>query len=300
MKTKPNGYWTYEKCKEVTLKCETKYDMYNNHGTVYNKIMKNKWFELQEHFTSSKKSNGYWTYEKCKESALECETKSEFMINFSSAYNIVRKNKWYDLFEHMTPIGNKYKRLIYVYEFDDNYCYIGLTGNLKRRNIQHIFQDKKSSVFLHIENTNRNPILLIKTNYVNVDDAILLEEKILNDYKNKGWNILNKTKTGGIGSNVIKWNKNACKMEALKYDNASQFDKKSSGAYHSAAKYGWLDEFFPMTSKNGHWNNKELCKKEATKYKNRSEFCYGCWSAYNYSNINNWLNEFFPKYYKSS
>jgi len=68
----------------------------------------------------------------------------------------------------------------------------------------------------------------------------------------------------------------------------------------TAAKHGWLDEFFPMTSKNGHWNNKKLCEQEATKYKPRIEFCYGCWSAYNYSNINNWLDDFFPKYCKSN
>ena len=115
------------------------------------------------------------------------------------------------------------------------------------------------------------------------------------DYKGNGWIILNQTKTGGVGSNDVKWTKEACRQEASKYDKVSHFMRKVSGAYKAAAKYGWLDEFFPRTSKNGYWNNKELCRDEAKKYKNRSEFCYSSWAAYNYSNMNNWLDDFYPK-----
>jgi len=300
MKRKPNGYWTYEKCKDVALKYNSSTDMNIKHASVYNKIRKNKWFELQEHFTRLKKPNGYWTYKKCKDVALKYEFIVDFDTNNSTAYRTILRNKWHDLLNHMKRIGNEYNRLIYVYEFEDNCCYVGLTGNIKRRQIQHFGNDKNSSVFKHILKTKLTPNILLKSDYIPVEDAILLEEKILNNYKNNNWTILNKVKTGGVGSCDVKWTKDTCRTEASKYNNASQFNKKSSGAYCSSVKHGWLDEFFPMTSKNGYWNDKKLCKKEATKYKSRSDFCQGCWSAYNYSNINNWLNDFFPKYHKKS
>ena len=85
-----------------------------------------------------KKPNGYWTYEKCKEASLMYTNKTELQEKCSSAYNVIKKNRWDELTSHMEILGNKYKRLIYVYEFSDKYCYIGLTGNIKRRSRQHI------------------------------------------------------------------------------------------------------------------------------------------------------------------
>lgn len=294
---KPNGYWTYEKCKDVALLCNSKTDMYNKYGSVYNKINKNRWFELLNHFNELKKPNGYWTYEKCKEVALKCENKSDFQNKFGTPYGIIIKNKWDELLNHMTPIGNQYKRLIYVYEFSDNCCYIGLTGNIKRRNNQHLHTEERSSVFLHIKDTNKKPLLLIKSDYINVNDAILLEGKILNDYKNKGWTILNKTKTGGIGSNNIKWNKKTCKTESKKYDNITDFMRKSSGAYTFARKNNFIDELYIRRKTiNGYWDNKDKCKEESKKYDSRSNFHKNCYQAYHYSIINEWLDEFYPKY----
>ena len=197
----------------------------------------------------------------------------------------------------MERIGNKVKRLIYVYEFNDNHCYIGLTGNKNKRHLDH-FKDETSSVYKHYIKTGIEPELHIKTDYIDVNDAIELEGKILNEYKENNWIILNQVKTGGIGSNDIKWTIETCKEESLKYKKASHFNRGSSGAHKTAIKYNLLYELFPNTSKNGYWNDKELCREEALKYKNRSEFCYGSWSAYNYSNMNNWLDEFFVKYYK--
>ena len=291
---KPNGYWTYEKCKEIALKYKSSKDIINNYEVVYNKIRKNKWFELLEHFIKLKKPNGYWIYDRCKEVALKCENKNEFQNKYSSAYNIIRKNKWYELLSHMKPIGNKYKRLIYVYEFNDNFCYIGLTGNIKRRKNQHLYKEKRSSVFLHIKKTNNFPTLLIKSDYINVNDAILLEEKILIEYKNKNWNILNKVKTGGIGSNNIKWDEKTCEIESKKYESISDFMKKSSGAYMFALKNDLIDKLFiRRKTTNNFWNNKELCRKESVKYSTRTDLHKNNWSAYNYSLKNNWLNEFY-------
>lgn len=243
-----------------------------------------------------RKPNGYWTYERCKEEAMKYEKKNIFQIERSSAYNAIYRNKWFDLFDHMIIQGNKYKRIIYVFEFIDNSCYIGLTGNIKKREKQHLLKDPNSAVFKHILKTGLCPVLIIKSDYIDVEDSIKMESDVLNEYRNKNWNILNIAKTGGIGSANIKWTKEKCIMEANKYKKISEYQNESKSSYNAALKNGWIDEvcahMHRCKSKSGYWNNEELCKKEALKYKNISEFKKKCWSAYNYSKKNGWLDDF--------
>lgn len=247
-----------------------------------------------------KKPNGYWTYERCKEEALKYKTKKELRNECSIIYNKILKNKWNDLLSHLEIIGNKYKRLIYSYEFCDNHCYIGLTGNIKRRNKQHLYGKDKSSVKKYIEKTKLIPKLIIKSDYVDVNLAILLEEKILNEYKNNGWIILNEVKTGNIGAHDLKWTRESCENEIKKYNNLKDFVKYSGGAYVTIHKKGWTDILtsIKLRKNKNFWNNKEECKNEALKYKNVTKFSEKSWSCYNYSKKNNWLNEFFPNYKK--
>ena len=77
--------------------------------------------------------------------------------------------------------NEEYRRLIYAFEFSDNSCYVGLTGDIKRRKNQHLKVDEDSSVFIHMMKTQIYPKLIIKTDYIDVEDAIKMEEYILND-----------------------------------------------------------------------------------------------------------------------
>jgi len=101
---KPNGYWTYDRCKKLALECQTKKEMNEKFRQPYDVICKNKWFELIEHFTELIKPNGYWTYDICKKLALECQTKKEMNEKYKQSYNIIRKNKWFELIEHFTEL----------------------------------------------------------------------------------------------------------------------------------------------------------------------------------------------------
>ena len=93
---KPNGYWTKEKCKEISITCKTKNELYNKYAVVYGVIIKNRWNDLMSHFIEIRKPNGYWTKEKCREEALKYEKRLEFQKKSSRAYSISRKNKWLD------------------------------------------------------------------------------------------------------------------------------------------------------------------------------------------------------------
>lgn len=290
--------WTYERCREEVIKYKNRNELKSGNKTLHNIIYENQWFELMNHMDSLKLENGYWNYDNCKKHALECKTKSEFFKKYNGGYLAVRRNNWFELYSHMHVIGNLKKRLIYVYEFGDGHCYIGLTGNIERRHNQHLKTDMRSSVYIHIKKYKLIPNLILISDYIEDKEAILLEENTLNKYKNCGWKILNKSKTGSLGSTIIKWTKENCIKEIKKYDKLLDFQLNSTSAYQSCLKNKWIEELCKDLYKRtprGFFNNKELCKNESLKYKNISEFQKNCWSAYNYSKINNWLYEFYPK-----
>ena len=125
----------------------------------------------------------------------------------------------------------------------------------------------------------------------------------VNYYKNNGWKILNKIKTGGIGScgylnRISYWIKEKCIEEALKYTNRSEFQYNSGSAYRSAQKNKWLDEICSHMQKlrnhKGYWTKKK-CEEESLKYKNKNQFQKNNSSAYMCSYKNGWLNEFYKK-----
>lgn len=240
----------------------------------------------------NKKSNYYWTKEHCQEEALKYKTRLGFQRGSGSswAYRVALENDWIDdVCAHMETCGNKYKRCIYVYEFSDNFAYIGLTYNLENRSKIHL---KKGPVYRHLK-INSNYNLKKLTDYIDVNKAKVLEGKFLNKYKKEGWNILNKFKTGGIGNKKLYWNKENCQKEALKYRSRKEFQIKCSSAYNSSRNHKWLDEvcshMFSTLKHKGFWT-KDKCKEIALKYKTRKEFLKNDVTVYNICVRNNWLD----------
>ena len=132
-------------------------------------------------------------------------------------------------------------RCIYVYEFSDNHVYIGLTYDLDNRHYRHM-KDTSSSVFEHFTKTNIFTLPVRLTDYLPVDKASILEGEYINKYRENGWIILNKCKSGGIAGNKIKWSKEKCQEEALKYNSKNEFMKNSNRAYIKSRISKWLPE----------------------------------------------------------
>lgn len=182
-----------------------------------------------------------WTLVKCQEEASKYTNKTEFQKDSSGAYSAAKRNKWLqEITSHYEILGNSNKRFIYAYEFSDNSVYIGLTYNINKRKINH---SREGTVFNYSIDTKIIPIFKqLISEPVDIEKAKELENFYLEQYKDEGWIILNKAKTGGLGGNTIKWNYKACKKEALKYETRNEFKVNSKGAYESAAKNGWRDD----------------------------------------------------------
>jgi predicted GIY-YIG superfamily endonuclease len=243
-----------------------------------------------------RKNKGYWNKNNCKKEALKYKKRSEFKMKAGGAYNFAKNNGFLnEICFHMQIIGNRFKRLVYSYVFPDNSVYVGLTGNIEERDNKHK-RDPDSSVFRHISKTNLEPQLSIHSEYIFAYDASKLEGKIVQEYKDKGYYILNQAPTGVLGGENIKWTFEKCKEEALKFTYKGEFGKKSNSAYNAARRYKWLNKICShmITLKDSFPKNywtKNRCEKEALKYKTRNEFYKNSSGAYMACIKNKWLDQ---------
>lgn len=289
--------WTKEKCREVALTCKTMNEFQLKSSGAYSAVYKNNWkSEICSHMLLGNVS--IWTKERCQDVALRCNSKTEFKEKYISAYNKSWKNKWLDdICSHMIPLGNLRKRLVYSYEFSDNYVYVGLTCNEKRRDNQHHYE--RSPVKNHITEFELIPIKkILSDGYVDVGLAQELENYWVNKYKNDGWNILNVNKTGGLGGNTLYWTKEKCHEVSLKCKSRKEFSVQYISAYINSRKNKWLDDIcfhMPQQKKSNNYWNYETCKKASENYSSRFDFSHKCSGAYFISSKNNWLDDFYPK-----
>lgn len=247
-----------------------------------------------------KKPYGYWKIkENCHKEALNYDNISEFAKNHGQAYLNVNKMNWGgDIFSHMIRKGNSHNRCIYSFEFSDNHAYIGLTYDINERKSGHLNTKtkKQSSVAKHIIKTGLIPKFFKLTEYIFIAEAILQEEKFLNDYVNNGWKILNQMKTGGIGGNILYWTKEKCQEEALIYEFRNEFRINANGAYDAAYRNGWLDlicSHMLIHRKNKNYWTFNKCLNEYLKYENKTKFARKSSGAYDAAHRNGWLKKIY-------
>lgn len=89
-----------------------------------------------------------------------------------------------------------------------------------------------------------------------------------------------------------KWNFEACKQEAAKYQHRKDFNNGCTSAYQRARANGWLDEICAhMDRKGAPWTIKENVLEEAKRFKTRSQFSKISGAAYRQAIANGWLKE---------
>ena len=296
------GYWTYERVFEVAKKYKTKAEFKAGNSTAYRLACKNKWIEGFGWISAKRKPNNYWTFDRVKETALKYKTKSEFIDNDESAYVISCRNKWIDQFTWLQDsridlFGDNIDS-VYSYEFKDyNSVYVGRTliRTRSQRNWQHIFTEDDTVHDFAVEHGISVPDMKVLEDGLTLYEGIIKEGVWVDKYKSDGWNVLNKTKTGSIGSlGKGKWNYKRTREEALKYTTRTEFEYGSPGAYHSARRNGWLNDFdWFVHGKISYikWT-KESTEKEAKKYKTRGEFREKSVGAYGVALEKGWIDEY--------
>ena len=277
----PNNYWTEEKCLEIASKYDDLRTFKEEYEYVYEKIIKNNWKYMIKNMNPVINDN-FWTKEKCLMMALKCETKKEFRSASEVAYRwALKKGIMNEICSHMKPLGNRHKRCVYVYIFEDNSVYVGLTYNLDSRMKQHMSSNKFSSVKEYIKESGLTPKIIQLTDYIEKKQATKMESEFLEKYKNDGFKILNRAKTGGCGGDILIWTEEKCKIAALECKTHKEFREKyptaSIKSYTNGWKYKHLDE--NSRKRSGYWT-KEKCLEVALKYETLKDFRENNFNAY--------------------
>lgn len=178
------------------------------------------------------------TKESAIEKAKKYKNKTEFRNKDYGTYKFLYKNGLLDsACLHMEKLGSYYKRLVYKIEFSDGSIYIGLTFNLNKRINDHKTCGRFKRLFLVNSYTVTNITGLVPIEEARVKEAMLIEF-----YKNKGINVLNKAKPGGIGGIKRKWTYELVKSLASNEKHRSVFNKKYPSAYMAAIRNGYWKE----------------------------------------------------------
>ncbi|MBO6256282.1 MAG: hypothetical protein J6O49_21990, partial [Bacteroidaceae bacterium] len=207
------------------------------------------------------------TYEEVCEAAKKYNTRMEFKNSDMANYSYAVSYGWIDnVCSHMSSVGDLFKRCVYSYEFPNKVCYVGLTYDLDKRDIQHRNPDVFSSARRYCEETGVDlPLPKMLTDYITSDEASKKEGEIVMMYKNLGWKCLNVAKTGGLGGcrhNFIKSEitKEFCIEKAKEFPNITAFHNKHQNLYNICKNNGWLDEL-----KNKSFDMNRIRKEKAEK-----------------------------------
>lgn len=280
--------WNKDLCKEEALKYNKRSDFSKYSNGAYKMAWKEGWLnDICTHMDITK--------ELCTIEALKYSTKKQFRLLSPKFYFKAKNNNWFkDVCKHMDK-GNFLKRYVYAFEFDNNCVYIGLTWNIKWRELTHL-NNEKSSVYKYLRETGATYILKNLTiNPVDKEEAIIQELFYINNYKNNGWTILNKSKGGELGGNSsMQWTPEKIKEVALRYKNRGAFRKHQGSAATAAIRLGIYEDvcshMLHLNKPKGYWTY-ERCREVALMCNNKEEFRTTSPSAYTHTFKNNWNKE---------
>ena len=243
------------------------------------------------------------TYEECMSVAKKYDNKSDFRNNDYNMYIAAWRHKWLTDFKWLssTNIHSDEVDSVYCYMFNElKAVYVGRTlmRRIKIRDWQHRnseFNGKK----VKPDSVNR----FASENNVDLPQMTILEENLtikegqeresfwVDYYIKQGFHVINIAKAGSLGTlNKGKWNYKNCYNEAKKFTNKMDFVKQSNGAYDSARRHGWLDDYTWFSS-NKKWNY-DTCYEEAKKYKTKVDFKHNSCGAYSVSCKNKWIDDY--------
>lgn len=305
---KCSGHWNdYDRCKIEAAKYQSITEFAKACPAALAQARKNNW--LYDFFKPQTKSKGYRNdYERCYNLAQKCQTRSEFARLNSSAYSFACKNKWIDSFDWLIDarvFDDKKVDCVYAYEFiEHNSVYVGRTlmrrrekrdlehrlGYYLKDGIKHHNHRDRVLNFAKINNC-KIPQMLILESDLTIQEGRDREDYWVNQYRSKGWNILNKAKTGkyssSLGSlNKGKWTYDACKGAALSCKSLSEYKRVNGGAYEASRINGWLDDYTWFT--NSHEMHSNATKNRKRKWTQQAcyELALTCKTASEYQKKN--------------
>ena len=251
-------------------------------------------------------SQKIYTYEYCYEVAKKYKTHMDFRRFDNKVYYHAKLKNWINDYIWLENVESNLKtQTIYVYEFQNNFAYVGLTCNIKARDWQHRYYNEKyhknDSVFLFSkENNIEIPEIKILEDGLTRFESQKREQYWADYYKSIGYELINKCKCGSLGGNVKKEISNEeIILEAKKYKNQEEFSNKNRSLYNYMVKRNLKKECFPNTKfvtlavKNNYTD--DFILSVVTKYETKNELRLNNFTVYHWLWKHNKLYNYFDK-----
>lgn len=254
---------TKEECLKVAK-------MFTNKSDFHNK--KRKYFDYAKEHNLMAEATAHMENRYCK-SKYTKEDVLAIAKHYDSVLQFKREQPFFftwvinhhckeEILGHMEKCGNRYKRCIYAYEFPNKVCYVGLTYNLKVRDIEHRASSVSQVYRYSIDKQIEIPKPKQLTEYIDKNEAAEKEGFFYEKYLSEGWRMLNKAKTGALGWGIdekTKYTKEFCVEYAKQFKNRRELELENRYIYHKILKRGWQNEAF------SHLDNDEIERKRREK-----------------------------------
>ena len=260
---KPINFWNKkENCLNEAKKYKTIYALQRSNYSCYAGLKRNGWIYDAYPLKNGVKPMNYWKdKERVIEAAKQCSTKMEFKRKFGGAFCAAIRYGWEDeIFDGFSKTIkyidlNSKIHCVYVYEIPEKKaCYVGRTVNLHNRDLNHRRGRKHHNgtvtydalyTFCN-ENGISIPEPIIKEKDLNGEESLIKEDYWVKQYKDSGWLVLNKGKTGKLSGSLgatKKWDYNTCKEFCKNYTFKTELKKANYSCYFTCLKNGWFEEF---------------------------------------------------------
>jgi hypothetical protein len=278
----PMGYWTKEKLIEDAQKYSSRAEWKKANGSAYATARTNKWLdECCSHMQLLVKPAGYWTKERCLESAKKYPTIVAWSVGENGAYDAAKGKPWYaDATKHMVKTFSHGEYTIYSFllSHDIKFTYQKRFKDLKDKaqlpydfyvdeldlvieyqGRQHFGTSKTSLFRKNAEDQPRRDA--IKKDYAlrnglfyldietqksdEIERQLIEKIKEISSLKNKNFLLKRRDLTSeeeSILSNLGVWTKENVLKDALKYKTLKEWFGNDNAAAQVAYKNGWIKE----------------------------------------------------------
>lgn len=268
----PPGYWTIDRLQKEANKYSTRTEFIKKSPAAYQKAHRSGCLnKICEHMEYLNKPNGYWTHDRILKTARKYDSRNSFLESMAGAYSAaIRLGILEEACAHMKKKGSRYERAIYAFVFDNKSVYVGLTFDYDTRYREHLSQG--GIVATQLEKHDAE--FVEYGEWYDLDQAAVAEIEAIEEYRRRGWTILNRNKAGGVGSYPRKWTEESVHELAQRYKTVKGFRRYHPGAYTVACRKGWwqqISEHMTKAVEHGKWTLETLTL-EAQKYSTRREF----------------------------
>lgn len=290
--------WDYENTYNEAKKYKSRSEFKKGKLWAYKSACFHKW--LDDYFWMNKPVQPY-TIEQCIEIAKKCKSKKEYSEKCQACYKKAREMGFLNMFTWFKhPVITKQDpnaKIYWIYgyfDYDNKAVYIGLT-KCKSRDKQHRSFNHKTgydSVMTYFLNVGKElPPQTIIEKGLTPSEAQKQEEYYVEYYQQNGWYIINKAKTGSLGSSGYKWYKETILKESKKYNTLREFSEGNVSCYAAAIRFDLLKEMKWLKRERHFWTYEE-CYSEAIKYKFAVDFKNKNGAAYLASIRNGWYKDY--------